>query len=245
MQAGTIIVGNEWTKEDVIKAYPKQKSAIANVPVMPQLPKSKGLRTGFNNDSIRLLYPASYWPHKNHVNLFASIRILRNQGQKVSLICTGARISNNKYLQKSIKRLELQDDVSLRGFLPRAELDELYGSSDVLVMPSYFESESLPIWEAFFHGTPVVASRVTAIPDQVLGAALLFDPNNPDEIANSILRVHSNVALRNKMLKEGDSIISKLTHLNTFIGYRYHYRKLLNHDLDSLDLKWLNEGFRF
>ncbi len=245
MQAGSITVGNEWTKRDVMKAYPNQKSLVANVPVMPQLPPVKVTRTEFEKDSITLLYPASYWPHKNHANLFAAIGILKNQGQRVFLICTGARISNNRYLQKLIEKFQIQGEVSLRGFLPRAELDELYGLSDVIVMPSYFESESLPIWEAFFHGTPVVASRITAIPDQVRGAAVLFDPDDPDEIANSIMKVHSDVALRTKMLKEADSILSKLTSLNTFIGYRYHYRRLLNHELDSIDQKWLKEGFRF
>jgi glycosyltransferase involved in cell wall biosynthesis len=244
-QAGAIIVGNEWTKRDVSKAFPNQKFVLANVPVMPQLPQSKALKPEIDENSIKLLYPASFWPHKNHDNLFASIRILRDQGYNVLLTCTGARISDNRHLHKKVKKLNLEDSVCLRGFLPREELDALYGSSDILVMPSYFESESLPIWEAFFHGTPVVASRITAIPDQVRSAAILFDPKNPYEIAEAILRVQSDVVLRNKMLNEGEFLVSQLTELNTFIGYRYHYRRLLNQYLDHLDEEWLSKGFRF
>ena len=44
-------------------------------------------------------------------------------------------------------------------------------------MPSLFESVSIPIYEAFQVGTPVAASNILAIPEQVGDAGLLFDPN--------------------------------------------------------------------
>ena len=56
-------------------------------------------------------------------------------------------------------------------------------------MPSLFESVSIPIYEAFQLGTPVVASGILAIPDQVGDAGLLFDPTSVASIRHAILEV--------------------------------------------------------
>jgi len=58
-----------------------------------------------------------------------------------------------------------------------------------LVMPSLFESVSIPIYEAFQVGTPVAASGILAIPDQVGDAGLLFDPKSVPSIKEAILKI--------------------------------------------------------
>ena len=56
-------------------------------------------------------------------------------------------------------------------------------------MPSLFESVSIPIYEAFEVGTPVAASNILAIPEQVGDAGLLFDPKSVDSIKQAILTI--------------------------------------------------------
>ena len=56
-------------------------------------------------------------------------------------------------------------------------------------MPSLFESVSIPIYEAFQIGTPVVASGILAIPEQVGDAGLLFDPTSVESIKEAILKI--------------------------------------------------------
>jgi len=62
----------------------------------------------------------------------------------------------------------------------------------MLVMPSLYESVSIPIFEAFQAGTPVAASAIFAIPEQVGDAAILFDPLSPDAIAGAVLSLANN-----------------------------------------------------
>ena len=57
------------------------------------------------------------------------------------------------------------------------DLQAIYKLATALVMPSLFESVSIPIYEAFQAGIPVLASNILAIPEQVGDAGLLFDPN--------------------------------------------------------------------
>ncbi len=62
----------------------------------------------------------------------------------------------------------------------------LYKLSTALVMPTLFESVSLPIWESFYLGVPVVSSNVCALPEQVGDAGLLFDPHDIEDMAEKI-----------------------------------------------------------
>ena len=244
-QATIVVVGNEWTKADVIKAYPDAAKKIKNVPVMPQLSPIRNLGSARKTGRFNLIYPASYWVHKNHKNLFHAISTLKSLNYDVHLTCTGARLHNNPTLIDIIESLGISKSVSLMGFVTRPELDELYAASDLLVMPSFFESESLPIWEAFSYGIPVAASNITAIPSQIDGAGILFDPNSPNDIAQAILQIISNKDLAFELSQKGMARISKLTHQNTISGYRTYYKLATGSILDAHDTEWLKNGFVF
>ena len=66
----------------------------------------------------------------------------------------------------------------MSGLTGATPMPYLYKLSTTSVMPTLFESISLPIWEAFYFGVPVVSSNVCALPEQVVNAGLLFDPYN-------------------------------------------------------------------
>lgn len=48
-------------------------------------------------------------------------------------------------------------------------------------------------------GSPIVASRAGAIPELADGAAVLFDPHSPEEIAEAILKTVSDSDLRRSL----------------------------------------------
>ena len=81
-------------------------------------------------------------------------------------------------------------------------------------MPSLFESLSMPIWEAFYLGVPFVSSNVCALPEQVGGAGLLFDPNNVEEIAEKIYKVLTDKSFRKELVQNGYERVKNLTHEN-------------------------------
>ena len=87
----------------------------------------------------------------------------------------------------------------------------LYRLATALVMPSLFESVSIPIYEAFQAGLPVCASNVVGLPEQVGEAALLFDPRNTESIAGTIRRVLTDRELRSKLAERGSRRISEMT----------------------------------
>lgn len=82
-------------------------------------------------------------------------------------------------LQERIDRAGLQANVRLLGFVPDADLPSLYASADLSVVPTVaLEGFGLIVAESLAAGTPVVASRVGALPELLGGFAdhLLADP---------------------------------------------------------------------
>jgi glycosyltransferase involved in cell wall biosynthesis len=245
-QASRVIVGNQWTLEDFRSLYPNYSDIVLNVPVFPQPLESQVLSHPLANTGNKyLFYPASFWPHKNHLNLLKSLRILIDEGFPLELWLSGANLRESAKLTELISSHNLNLNVKILGYLTPSELATTYANAFAVIMPSFFESESLPIWEAFTLGVPVITSNVTALPSQVGEAALLVNPEDPRDMVIQIARLFNDVSLRKSLISKGNERISKLTPANTAKGYRYAYRRALNLMHDNHDLEWDKNGFRF
>lgn len=72
------------------------------------------------------------------------------------------------------------------GKVSEKELAVLYGEAQVFVFPSLYEGFGLPILESFYHGTPVVTSNVSAMPEVAGNAAELVEPKSVESIRQGI-----------------------------------------------------------
>jgi glycosyltransferase involved in cell wall biosynthesis len=79
-----------------------------------------------------------------------------------------AKVEPNGPTEKLIAELGISDIVHISNGLTDAELAALFASAEVACIPSLYEGFSLPAVEAMASGTPIVASRVGALPE-VLG----------------------------------------------------------------------------
>lgn len=79
--------------------------------------------------------------------------------------------------------------VRILGKVPLADMPLLYNAAEVLLYPSRAEGFGLPVIEAMACGLPVITSRTSALPETAGGAALLVDPDDPEDIANALRSV--------------------------------------------------------
>lgn len=124
-------------------------------------------------------YPARGWAHKNHHRLIEAVRILRADDPDLRLVLTGGGLETLG---------ALPDWVEVRGLVPHEELHELYRQAACLVFPSLYEGFGLPPLEAMASGCPVAASTAGSLPEVCGDAAVLFDPENPEAIAEGVRR---------------------------------------------------------
>lgn len=98
-----------------------------------------------------------------------------------------------------IQQLGLGDKVKLIGRIEDDELPKWYSACAVFAYPSLYEGFGLPPLEAMACGAPVVASNVTSLPEVIGDAGIRVEPTDTRSLANALLRVLKDDALRDAM----------------------------------------------
>jgi glycosyltransferase involved in cell wall biosynthesis len=93
--------------------------------------------------------------------------------------------------------------IHLTGFVSHQDLLSLVGHADALVMPSLYEGFGLPPIEAMAAGVAVAVARAASLPEVCGHAALYFDPLEIDDIADKLVRIGTDTALRWELGEKG------------------------------------------
>ena len=213
-RASMIITGTQVGKEEVIRYYHVNPANVMVIPfpapadaLIVQSSDAARIKEKYRLNGDFLLYPAQFWPHKNHINLLKALRLLRNQSDlDLSLVLTGSDKGNRDYVMKHVVELGLEDRVFVSGFVPRQDLNALYRAATALVFPSYFGPDNFPPLEAFALSCPVIAANIPGAEEQLGQGALLFDPSDPSDIAAKIQHVCRKPDLRAQMVSIGNEI---------------------------------------
>jgi glycosyltransferase involved in cell wall biosynthesis len=156
-----------------------------------------------------LLYAGRVSPHKNVVRMIEAFSALKTELGRdqaypdLKLIIIGDDLSGNPDLRRTVVRSGVQNDVRFLGFIPIEVLRIFYDEAKVFVFPSLYEGFGLPPLEAMVHGTPVVTSNVSSLPEVVGNAAVLVNPENVFEIMRALHRVLTDQSLRKRMKERG------------------------------------------
>jgi glycosyltransferase involved in cell wall biosynthesis len=156
-----------------------------------------------------LLYAGRISPHKNVVRMIEAFSALKTELERdqaypdLKLIIIGDDLSGNPDLRRTVVRSGVQHDVRFLGFVPIEVLRIFYDEAKIFVFPSLYEGFGLPPLEAMAHGTPVVTSNVSSLPEVVGNAAVLVNPENVFEIMRALHRTLMDKDLRGRMKERG------------------------------------------
>jgi glycosyltransferase involved in cell wall biosynthesis len=114
-------------------------------------------------------------------------------------------------LRRTVIRGGVQNDVRFLGFVPIEVLRIFYDVAKVFVFPSLYEGFGLPPLEAMAHGTPVLTSNLSSIPEVVGNAAMLVNPENVFEMMRAMRRILLDAGLREKLKQRGYEQASKFS----------------------------------
>jgi glycosyltransferase involved in cell wall biosynthesis len=181
-----------------------------------------------------LLYAGRISPHKNVVRMIEAFSALKTELDKehlfpdLKLIIIGDDVSGNPDLRRTVIRSGVQNDVRFLGFVPIEVLRTFYDAAKIFVFPSLYEGFGLPPLEAMAHGTPVVTSNVTSLPEVVGNAAVLVHPENVFEIMRALHRVLLDQSLREKMKERSYRQAAKFSWEKSVSRILDVYREVLN-----------------
>lgn len=203
-----VLVDSEVGKHHVMESYGLSAERIHVLPYIApaymysyQTPTDFGSRYPLPKKFI--FYPAQFWEHKNHKNLIKAAGRLKQDIPDLKLVLVGSKKNGYESALRLVQKLNLIEDVIFLGYVPDDDMPELYRRARALVMPTFFGPTNIPPLEAFVVGCPVAISGIYGIPEQVGDAALLFDPESVDEIAESIKRLWTDDELCAELAKKG------------------------------------------
>jgi len=211
-EATKIITLSEFSRSTMVERYDISPEKIHAIPlaVGDEFLFSKdeaaleAVRSKYNLPAQYAFYPANTWPHKNHTALLKALHLLRAKySNQLPCVFTGVARGGHEVFLEAAKELDLTRQVLLLGHVERGDMPLLYRGAGLLIFPSLFEGFGIPLLEAMASDCPVVCSNVTSIPEVVGDAALLFDPHDPEAIADAMHRVLTDTELRRTLVRAG------------------------------------------
>jgi glycosyltransferase involved in cell wall biosynthesis len=172
-------------------------------------------RLGIENDF--LLAVGTLEPRKNLSLLVGAFEQITGEWLRspTQLVIAGGRGWLSGSLFATIEKSPARDRILLTDYLHDEDLRALYASCRAFIYPSIYEGFGLPPLEAMACGAPVIASRIPALTETTGGAALLFDPQNADELAQKILELLADENARRKLSTAGQQRAAELSWANT------------------------------
>ena len=146
-----------------------------------------------------IFYTGVWRNHKNLVGLIKAFDLIVNKYKmNYQLVLGGKEDSYYPEVRQTWEKLNLGDQIIRTGFISDKELPLFYNAANIFVIPSFREGFGLIGLEAMACGTPVISSNKTSLPEILGNAAVYFNPNNYEEMAEKIAQV-----IRDKDLKAG------------------------------------------
>lgn len=160
-----------------------------------------------------ILYVGASDRNKNLSGLVRAFAALAGGGipETARLVLAGPVDDGMRRIQDEARSLGIGNRVICTGHVSHDDLPCLYNGARLFVLPTFYEPFGIPLLEAMACGTPVVASRAGGIPEVVGEAALLFDPQDPRDIAEAMRAALTDEPLRHRLRQQGPARAAAFT----------------------------------
>lgn len=190
------------SKITVIYPGPFSNSAPASLQEMVRV------RNALQLPATYLLYLGINKPHKNLERLVRSFASIETDAV---LVIAGHWDARYPQVKEFVAANDLQARILFRHDIAEADVVPLLAAATAFVFPSRHEGFGLPPLEAMAVGTPVVCSNVSAMPEVVGDAALLFEPLDTAAMTDAIARIMSDANLRATLREKGLIQVNKFS----------------------------------
>ncbi len=225
--AKKIITVSEFTKADLIEQFKAESEKIevtyegvanlakGNDSLFIAKMDTKKTLAFYNIKTPFLLYVGNAYPHKNLEGLVSAFSKLHIKYPDLRLVFVGRedyfynRVKDFAKVNNLWQKENRNSSVVFAGYVPDNDLETLFKEASVYVFPSLYEGFGLPPLEAMAHGCPVASSNRSSMPEILGEAALYFNPEDKEDIINTVLKVLDNKIERERLIALGYEQVKK------------------------------------
>ena len=150
-----------------------------------------------------LLFVGNVKPHKNLTGLIDAFELVANKIPH-DLVIVGKKdgfITGDKLITSKANKLGAR--ITFTGHVEDEILKRYFTQADAFIFPSLYEGFGLPPLEAMAAGCPVLVSSRASLPEVCGNAAIYFDPLDPVDIADKILKLLNDSLLKETLIIAG------------------------------------------
>lgn len=205
-KARAIIAVSEATRRDLVELLGVSEKkvrviyhggGVAEYPVPPNR-RDTPFPKGNESQGDYILYVGIVKPHKNIPTLIEAFLKAKKKLGELKLMLAG-----KNFMPQLASRYGAEDGIRFLGEVSQGRLVELYQGARMLILPSLWEGFGFPVLEAMSFGVPVIASNTSSLPEIAGNAAVFFEPNSSDELAEKICELWQNQKLREELIQKG------------------------------------------
>lgn len=147
-------------------------------------------------------------PHKNAVGILKAYeRYFEKTKEPLPIVITGISDTSCYHLPENIRKM-----ITCIDFIK--DDNEFYSytaNSKLFLYLSLIEGFGFPPIEAMQMGVPVICSNSTSIPEAVGDSAVLVDPDDPEQVADAMIRILQDEDLQRELVIKGQENIKRFT----------------------------------
>lgn len=211
-KAAAIIAVSKATKRDLCSLFnvPSRKVTVvyegADTVLLNLRDRTTDVRKTYRLPQRFILYVGTIDPRKSLTTLIQAwqrLSDLRPEAVRdTALVIGGGAGYRGQEVLDLIAKLKSRS-VRYLGYLPHNHKVKLMQAAAAFVFPTRYEGFGLPVLEAMQLGTPVITTNTSSIPEITGSAAMLFEPEDVNALAESIRAVLTKPAVAAKLSRSG------------------------------------------
>lgn len=219
-RADAVLVLSENTKADLVEmiGFAPERVHVVRPPTDPMFFRKTSpadediVRKKFSLPEQFILFVGTLEPRKNIPRLVRSFELLcHSVKEPLSLVIVGRKGWLYEGILSTIRASAARERIRLLDYVDDTDLVVLYRLAMMFVFPSLYEGHGYPVVEAMVSGTPVITSDTSSLREIGAGAAMLVDPEHPEQIFKAMLELYQNPRLREQLSIKGKARAAEFT----------------------------------
>ena len=206
---------SEYNREELARLGFPETGVLPVVPGFAHLDLPPNTMTAerFDDGWTNVMFVGRVIPNKKFEDVIRAFHVYRTRHNPRSrLLLVGSYGGFEKYLvmlHGLVARLGTPD-VHFLGHVSNEELTALYDVADLFLCASEHEGFCVPIIESFYKRVPVLAFAATAVPATMDGGGVLYDTNDPFEVARVMAAILDDGEVEDAVVASQDAALDRL-----------------------------------